>query len=331
MAQRPQRKMLISVGTCCAWSAFFATIMTFAFSFHVVKPREFGIIFDNNFRDLDGAVWEHGRFFLGLGRVFVLFPRGLINIEYMKGGTNLYDGTPTAYQELSCWTKNGQAVNVEVSLQLRIVEENMIQLYNQWGDMTMALWHLQSSITRTIKDASVMLETETYFSARGEVKIAFEQAITAMLLDDEFYKLEKFQLRQISLPIPFEQAIVNKMLTFQDIALARQLQEQYVVEEQTLKVSTDVEMDALITLKNASALGHHAKTTASVYGTKEMIEARAMAYTGMVNALGFAEAGSNLAETLQKMHFFMYGRMCDTPECKGVKKVSGLKGDLLGF
>jgi len=62
-----------------------------------------------------------------------------------------FDGIPAAFTQLSCWTENGQQVDIELSMQIRIVPDKVMAVYNQWETFENALWHLQSTIARTVR------------------------------------------------------------------------------------------------------------------------------------------------------------------------------------
>ena len=52
-------------------------------SFDVVEPIEWGLAYDNNIKKIDtDKVYNEGRYLIGLGRSFIIFPRTYQTIRY---------------------------------------------------------------------------------------------------------------------------------------------------------------------------------------------------------------------------------------------------------
>merc|ERR1711937_1069166 len=88
-----------------------------------------------------------------------------------------------------------------------------------------------------------------------------------------FYTLEKFQLRKVALPGPFERAILDKLLVFQSQKLAQFKQEELIIRSRIKQVTEKAEADAMITLQNASAIGDKGVRVATIDGFKDLIVA----------------------------------------------------------
>merc|ERR1719454_2425844 len=95
---------------------------------------------------------------------------------------------------------------------------------------------------------------------------------------ESFYTLEKFQLRKVALPGPFENAILEKLLVFQSQKLAQFKQRESIIRSRINQVTEKAEADALITLQNATALGDQRVNVASIDGYRDLVVARAAGY-----------------------------------------------------
>ncbi|CAD7970600.1 unnamed protein product [Amoebophrya sp. A25] len=152
---------------CCCCSFFWAAIILFACSFAVLEPLELGIEYNLNSRQITtDRVWQGGRRFLGLGHEFIKFPANRMVFAFLNGarpsGTVAADGCDLddeceldgadcepcmagvmANDEkdlvasnfvhnsaaLSCRTKEGLLVNLEVGVALQLgIRENSPQI-----------------------------------------------------------------------------------------------------------------------------------------------------------------------------------------------------------
>merc|ERR1719379_2032874 len=125
---------------------------------------------------------------------------------------------------------------------------------------------------------------EYFFTEREAVMNTFIQKVEREL-SESFYTLEKFQLRKVALPGPFESAILEKLLVFQSQKLAQFQQREKIIRARMQQVTEKAEADALITLENATALGDQLVTVATIDGMRDLIVARATGFKDMVTAL----------------------------------------------
>lgn len=62
---------------------FIISIILLSVSFDVVEPTEWGLAYDNNIKKIDtDKVYDEGRYLIGLGRSFIIFPRTYQTIRY---------------------------------------------------------------------------------------------------------------------------------------------------------------------------------------------------------------------------------------------------------
>ena len=93
----------------CGFIVMIISVIMLAVSFSVITPHQYGIHYRNPTYSLDHSVWENGRWFLGLGHSFFTYPKKYEYKEYSnsdEGGSN--------NKPITCWTKNGQELIIEV-------------------------------------------------------------------------------------------------------------------------------------------------------------------------------------------------------------------------
>merc|ERR1719191_1025277 len=125
---------------------------------------------------------------------------------------------------------------------------------------------------------------EYFFTEREAVMNTLIDKVIAVL-SESFYTLEKFQLRKVALPGPFERAILEKLLVFQSQKLAQFKQQELIIRSRISQVTEKAEADAMITLENATALGDQLVTVATIDGFRDLIVARASGFKQMVSDL----------------------------------------------
>merc|ERR1719379_736957 len=115
---------------------------------------------------------------------------------------------------------------------------------------------------------------EYFFTEREMVMNMFIDKVTKEFAES-FYTLEKFQLRKVALPGPFETAILEKLLVFQSQKLAQFKQRELIIRSRITQVTEKAEADALMTLRNATALGDQHVSVATIDGFRDLVVARA--------------------------------------------------------
>jgi hypothetical protein len=293
-------------------------------SFGVVGPRQYGIVVDNNWCDVDEEMWKNGRWFHGLRRGFIRYPKGYVTFEFTsdpipQGYNPLAEGADVLGNMMSCWTKNGQQVDLEISLQIKMKPGSVMDLYWQWQTFEMGKLHLQSRLVAEIKNEAVLIPTEFFFVQREAVMAQFITKVNRVF-EESFYTLEKFQLRKVALPGPFESAILEKLLVFQSQKLAQFKQRELIIRRRISQVTEKAEADALITLQNATALGDQRVNVASIDGYRDLVVARATGYKQLVDDLKL----KNPELENQGMNFAIYSKLCKLSSA-AVREVVGFK------
>jgi hypothetical protein len=304
------------------------TVLLIGSSFGVVGPRQYGVVVDDNWCDVDEAIWTSGRWFHGLRRSFIRFPKGYVTFEFTPdpvpdGYDPLAENSDVLGPVISCWTKNGQQVDLEMSMQVKMKPDSVMDLFWQWRTFEMGKLHLQARIVSAIKNEAVKIPMEYFFTEREAVKGLLVDKVHTVL-DESFYTLEKFQLRKVALPGPFEKAILEKLLVFQSQKLASFKQRELIIRSRISQVTEKAEADAMITLQNATARGDQTVKVATIDGFKDLIVARATGFKQLVSDLKLRNA-----ELENKgLNFAVYSKLCKL-SAAAVEEIVGFKDSSL--
>jgi hypothetical protein len=269
-------------------------------------------------------MWTNGRWYHGLRRNFIRYPKGYVTFEFTpdpvpEDYNPEAEGSDVMGPVISCWTRNGQQVDLEISMQIKMRSESVLDLYWQWQTFEMGKLHLQSLIVAAIKNQAVLIPTEFFFVEREAV---MEMLILKVnrVLSESFYTLEKLQLRKVGLPGPFESAILEKLLVFQSQKLAQFKQRELIIRSRITQVTEKAEADALITLQNATALGDQRVSVATIDGFRDLIVARANGFKQMISDLKL----SNPDLEYKGLNFAVYSKLCKMSNAE-VQEVVGFK------
>jgi hypothetical protein len=111
---------------CCGCLALSAIVL-FALSWASLEFQEYGLDYNSFTQSVDDATLGSGRYFLGVGHSFILFPKVYQTIEY--------SAMPEATgQALQSRTKDGVEVVIMISFQYQIDPAKVYDLYQKYGD-----------------------------------------------------------------------------------------------------------------------------------------------------------------------------------------------------
>ena len=155
----------------------------------------------------DSKLFENGRFFIGLGHGFLLYPTYLMTVEFKKAGSEDigWDTDKSASGGvLACASKDGQQLDIELSYFVRIDTSdvsNVVNLYN--AHKFNYLQTLVQISQDAIKGTSTQFNTYEYFQNRTAISEAFEKSLSATL-QQMYMTVHSVQLRDIQLTAGFE-------------------------------------------------------------------------------------------------------------------------------
>jgi len=199
-------------GCCCA---VVVLVLYLYMSISVLRPTEKGL--DLSFIRYEiGEEFDAGRHWLGLGHRFIVFPTNLQTMEFVADRGSPYKRGGL----LRSRTSDGLEVQLEVSLQYQLPagKGKMKEVYAQFGE---AYDEVYSRIAQnTINQNSTQYAAFTFFSKRSTVEAGLRDALTKAFRDEAKCDLRFFQLRSVSLPTSFEQAIQLTEVRKQDVEMA---------------------------------------------------------------------------------------------------------------
>lgn len=201
-----KQKATVIGGCCCLLLALAGGLI--GCSFGIVGINEVGLDFDSIAVVVDDSkLFENGRFFIGLGHGFLLYPTYLMTVEFKKAGSEDigWDTDKSASGGvLACASKDGQQLDIELSYFVRIDTSdvsNVVNLYN--AHKFNYLQTLVQISQDAIKGTSTQFNTYEYFQNRTAISEAFEKSLSATL-QQMYMTVHSVQLRDIQLTAGFE-------------------------------------------------------------------------------------------------------------------------------
>lgn len=194
-----------------------------------------------------------GRYFLGVGHRFLIFPKVYQTIEYSPGPDTT--GGPVQSR-----TKDGVEVILSVSFQYQLKQENIYDLFTTYGINMDGLEDGQqepyqrvlSYVARDIlTDVSTEYNAFEFFSNRTNIGDRMSTQLRTIYERDYFASVVFFQLKDVDLPDQFEHAIQDAEVSRQYQQRAREIQTKAEIEAQTSVIQA--EYDAQILLQEAGA------------------------------------------------------------------------------
>ena len=103
------------------------TVILIACSLSVLSYNEVGLNYSNWFKTIEEDTYSHGIHFIGLGHSFIKYDIKVSTLEF----SNAPDAT---LPMIKCRTSDGLELDMEASLQYRVVPEKIYQIYRNYGD-----------------------------------------------------------------------------------------------------------------------------------------------------------------------------------------------------
>mmetsp|Transcript_3961 Transcript_3961/g.4380 ORF Transcript_3961/g.4380 Transcript_3961/m.4380 type:complete len:280 (-) Transcript_3961:345-1184(-) len=276
--------------------------------------REYGIRYDKNIQEIDeGDIRASGRYFLGVGETFIIYPRRYQSFEFAN-----FDDAES--EKLFCWTSNGQQVNLEVSFYFRLAKDKLPDFYYQYGSN----WEgpfIRYAIG-AIKDTTTDFQTTQFFEEREKIKQALLNAVTAVykVRSNDAIEIKYFQLRRVEIPPVFENAIVKKLVQLQAKRTFEIRQESEQITAETDEVRTITENEIRVIKAEAEAEGLKITTQAEAQAFKDELVQEATSYKKLKDELNL-QTDSNL------LHFIWAQALGTT----SASKMVGLNNPLISI
>jgi len=153
-------------------------------SFHTLSPTEIGLDYNSWTKQLnDEVLFENGRWFIGPGHWFIVFPKDTLSVLFLLATTNWVgdDTSESRFGSLTARTHDGLAVDLELSYQYRLEADPRLltSLYNDFGlDYEIAYIRESRDVIRT---SAARFDAFEYFYNRTAVAAAMQEDLTAAL------------------------------------------------------------------------------------------------------------------------------------------------------
>lgn len=181
---------------CFCGVIFLVSIILFAASFDTLDPHQVAIKYNNNLKRIDEKrIYNNGRYFLGLGLAFIEFPIECQLVQFR------------GRKSLRMWSLEGQLVTVELSLMYRLERAKVIHIYKRYEEDFKS--RIVQIVIRTAKKVSIQYTATEFFIIRRTIG-EHMRAEMRRRLAKEWVTLELFNLREIKIPLLFENKIISK-------------------------------------------------------------------------------------------------------------------------
>ena len=222
----------------------------FPLSWQTLPYSEMGLDFNQISGKLDTSrAYERGRHLVGLGHVFITFPRTIQTIDFAQASEL---ETETSLTSIPVISADGQMVRLECSVWYRLVPDRLGELYSRYA--TRYASNIAKAARQGITEASSLFDTVDFYQSRARVRQAMKLAVAAELAS---YPVEFVDvwLWKCEVPSRLDEAIVNKLVTEQLKRTMLNRQAATLIAEQTssLVARTAVSEQGLLHAARAEA------------------------------------------------------------------------------
>lgn len=213
------------------------TIGLLAASWVPLSPHEYGIAFSRVTWKLDTDVHTSKRGYVGPGGEYIKLPRKLVLVE------------ATGNQALDTWSADGQNLFIEMSFYYGLRPDKVLDIYLKFGEQHDDV--IRKIASETVRNCATDFETIDFFTKRTEIDNFMSQQISDRLYTEAYVNVTLFNLLAIDVPNKFEAAVVNTLITAQDVNTLAVLRTSAVYKTDMAVVAAQA--NANITLINAYA------------------------------------------------------------------------------
>jgi len=214
-----------------------------------VPNLHYGIRYNHaqKYADVDN-IYTAGRYFIGPWSSFVIFPAKVQNVEFSN--TYALAAHGHRYPALHTRTKEGLALNLEVSLQYRLRLAEVGKLYTEFNV------DFQDFFVSTIRDTliKVAADYEAYqlWDQRKQVGDQMQSEVNAVL-GRTYAECWGLQLLDIALPSAFDKSIVETQVQNQAISTEKFAQESAQIRAVTSVIESEYDRQIKVIRATGSA------------------------------------------------------------------------------
>jgi len=180
-------------------------------SFSSLEYTEVGLNLSHITNNVSPQGYTAGLYCLGPGNSFIKFPGTVQTIQF-----SLDQGS--AGPPMRSRTSDGLEVQLEVSFQYQLNFSTVYDLYRKFGTQYKPVF--VNMATDIITAKATAYNATAFFMDRPAISLAMEDELKEAFETEAFSSVPFFQLRSVSLPSEFEQAIQDTEVKVQDIQTA---------------------------------------------------------------------------------------------------------------
>lgn len=267
-----------SVGICCL---SILPVVAIATAFGSLEINQLGLNYSLISNTVEPRGYVAGLYMLGPFHSFMKYPSTVQTIQF----SNDHD---SAGPPLRTRTSDGLEVTLEISFQYQLNVSILSDLYHKFGS------EYEKIYVNMAMDLITMMATRytatSFFSDRPTIARQMEDALKNHFGTAAFAEVPFFQLRAVSLPQKFEDAIQITEVQKQDIETAHREQKNVNVTMQTKVLQAEQHAQAIALAANASAQGIilHAEAYVAQFGISQRLQAES--FKSLYDKLGNNES-----------------------------------------
>jgi regulator of protease activity HflC (stomatin/prohibitin superfamily) len=232
LRNRPPRELTPQEVLCrrIAWGGFFFVCVAVGVgvlvsSLKKVDNNEYGVEYNRHKKQLYDASKTGGLFLGPPGYRFIKFPSTYITVDL---------------DDRTCVSRDGLRVQVSVTFQYRMPEENMLQAINKYREFTKWADIVEEAGLSAVHHSCSEFNISDFQNLRGQIQATMQENLGLKLEGDPENDLVgvyaiavSLQLRNLALPSEYNSAISEKQSAEEDIALAKNQRKQEKTKAQT--------------------------------------------------------------------------------------------------
>jgi len=259
-------------------------ILLIVFSFGVVEPTYQALVMNSNLMQIEfkdgttdsGELYTEGRYFLGIGKSFITFPRTFLTIDYKASQGDA----------ISIRSKDGLVIQIDVAFQYTLTTNgrDLLALYLRWQ---LEYDPVFGKIARNvIRDVAARYDAFEFFFNRSLI-VGDITASLGVYFERVGCSLSNFQLLEISLPDAFSRAIQQTEVTRTKISEATVQQTKTLIEAETNLLAAKKQAEVIVTQAKARADAVLIQKKQDALSRKTTIEQELIAIKSLKSQLNF--------------------------------------------
>lgn len=224
--------------TCCGLTTAGIIVMITLLSLSIlnVNQDEWALNYGKVTRHVRGDVMGPGRYTLQPDSELITFKNTFVPWELI----------------IDCWTSDGLDVTLDITIQTRYIESDLETILFEFGNEDSFKPYVDSLLKKLLRESCSNFTSFDYYNQRGAIQADMLNRIDKQLprLGTHITSGGYLQLRDIKLPVAFNQAILDKRSAEQDINVAiNQRAQQLIIANTGLSQANNL---AAIVVNNAT-------------------------------------------------------------------------------